>query len=62
MNYDQIKNLCRKGYVGIIPGWIGYLYWDYAIDNIYFKNEDYRLEGDELFNKIKNRTDIYYII
>jgi len=54
--------LCRKGYVGIIPGWTGYLYWDYAKDDIYFKNGDYRLEGEELFNKIKNRNDIYYII
>jgi hypothetical protein len=32
MTYLEIKELCKKGEVGIIPKWIGYLKWDYAKD------------------------------
>lgn len=62
MTYLEIKELCKKGEVGIIPKWIGYLKWDYAKDQIKFVNGDYIMCQDELEEKIGNRTDLYYII
>jgi hypothetical protein len=32
MNYIEIKEICRKGKTGIIPGWVGYLDWNYGLD------------------------------
>lgn len=29
---------------------------------MYFVNGDYKMDENELFNKIGNRTDLYYII
>lgn len=62
MTYSEIYNLCRKGKTGLIPGWIGYLKWNYATDTLQFVNKDYKMEQSELEDKIKNRTDLYYII
>lgn len=62
MNYSKIKEICRKGYIGIIPGWNGRLKWDYSKDQLCFINEDYSISGDELKEKIINRNDLYYII
>lgn len=36
MTYEEIKNKCRYGKTGMIPGWKGYLKWNYAKDEIYF--------------------------
>lgn len=46
----------------MIPGWIGYLNWDYSTNQLYFHNKEYRLNQKDLEIKIKNRTDLYYII
>lgn len=62
MTYTEIKDICRKGKVGMIPGWKGYLKWNYALDQIYFINGDYILNEKELEQKIFNRKDMYYII
>ena len=32
MTYSEIRKLCRKGEVGLIPGWKGYIKWNYAKD------------------------------
>lgn len=62
MTYSEVKNKCREGYLGMIPGWKGYLTWDYASDQLCFKNGDYLLNQKNLEDKIKLRTDLYYII
>lgn len=62
MTYSEIYNLCRKGKVGIIPGWKGYLKWNYGLDELQFVNGNYRMIQSELEDNIKNRTDLYYII
>lgn len=62
MKYSDIKELCRHGKVGRIPGWVGYLKWDYGTDQIYFINGDYKMTQSELEDKIADRTDLYYII
>lgn len=62
MNYEQIKKICRKGKLGIIPGWKGYLKWDYASDQLQFINGDYKMTQKELEDKIIDRNDLYYII
>lgn len=62
MNYTEIKEICRKGKTGIIPGWVGYLDWNYGLDQLYFHNKDYIMNQEELDVKLKDRTDLYYII
>ena len=48
----------------MIPGWEGYLDWDYSKDEIYFHNKDYILSQTDLENNfnIQSRNDLYYII
>ena len=62
MTYQEIHELCKKGKTGMIPRWTGYLKWDYAKDQIYFINGDYRMNQEELEKHIKDRTDLIYII
>lgn len=62
MIYQEIKNLVQKGKTGIIPGWKGYLKWDYNSNELYFVNGNYRLSQHELEQKINTRNDLYYII
>lgn len=62
MTYSEIRELCKRGKVGLIPGWIGYLKYNYALDELQFANNDYRMSQSEVEDKIKNRTDLYYII
>lgn len=50
MNYQFIKDKCKSGYTAMIPGWKGYLDWNYSIDQIYFHNFDYTLTQEELEN------------
>ena len=61
MNYQDLRYLCRRGKVGLIPGWQGYVKWDYGKDQIKFVNGDYTMSQEELEEKIKDRTDLYYI-
>ena len=60
MTYSEIEKLCKKGKTGLIPGWKGYLKWDYALDQLYFVNGNYII--NDIKDKIKDRTDLYYII
>lgn len=62
MIYNEIYNLCRRGKIGLIPGWIGYIKYDYNLNQLYFVNGDYILKEDELKKQIGNRTDLLYII
>lgn len=62
MTYDQIRSYCRKGKIGKIPGWKGYIKWDYNKDQLVFTNEDYVMNERELQSKIGERKDLYYII
>ena len=62
MSYSEIKDICKSGKTGLIPGWKGYLDWDYRTNEIYFHNENYRLNQKELEDFIKDRTDLFYII
>ena len=62
MTYSEIQKICIKGKLGIVPGWIGYLKWDYSKNKLRFVNEDYVMPQKELEDKIKDRTDLYYII
>lgn len=55
MTYQEIKNICRKGKVGLVPGIKGYITWNYATDTLQF-------DGDIRLSDIENREDLYYII
>ena len=62
MNLEEIKDYCRHGYTGLIPGWTGYLNYNYSTNQIYFHNNSYTMSEDELNKMLKNRCDLYYII
>lgn len=62
MTYPEIKKLCRRGKVGMIPQWKGYIKWNYAKDQLEFVNGNYVMCQEELEKKIGNRTDLFYII
>lgn len=64
MTYNEIKELCRRGKVGLIPNWSGYLKYNYALDELQFVNNNYVMTQSELEGDygISNRTDLYYII
>jgi len=34
MTYEEIRKLCKIGKTGLVPGWKGYLKWNYALDEI----------------------------
>ena len=64
MTYSEIKDICKKGKWGIIPGWNGYLKWNYSLDELQFVNYNYIMTQSELEGNygITNRNDLYYII
>lgn len=62
MNYLDIKEYCKRGKIGKIPNWEGYLKWDYANDQLIFTNNDYIMQEEELISKIKDLDNLYYII
>lgn len=62
MTYEELKTLCQKGKIGMIPGWQGYVKYDYINNQLYLVNGDYIMPEKELKSKIINRTDLYYII
>ena len=62
MTYQELYKLVRKGKTGMIPNWKGYIKWNYSKNQIYFVNGDYRIDQEELENKIKDRNYLYYII
>ena len=62
MTYLEIKNICQRGKIGLIPGWIGYIKYNYGIRELEFVNGDYKMSEKELESKIKDRNDLYYII
>ena len=62
MSLEELKPLIRKGEIGMIPGWKGYIKWDYSKDQVQFVNNDYIMDQKELEDKLKNRNDLLYII
>ena len=62
MTLEKLKPLLKRGKIGIIPGWVGYLKYNYGTEQLEFQNNNYILAGKELENKIINKTDLYYII
>ena len=62
MNYQELKKVVQYGKTGMIPGWKGYIKWDYNLNELYFVNDNYRLSQNELEQKINNQNDLYYII
>lgn len=62
MNLSEIKDQCKKGKIGLIPGWKGYLKWNIVKNQIYFVNNDYIMDQKQLEDIIKDRNDLYYII
>jgi hypothetical protein len=34
MTYQEIKELCKKGEIGMIPGWKGYIKWNYGLEEL----------------------------
>lgn len=62
MTLRELKLFIKKGKVGLIPGWKGYIKWNYSKDQLQFVNGDYVITQSELEDKIKDRTDLFYII
>lgn len=62
MNIFELREYLQRGKTGIIPGWIGYLRYNYGKNEIYFQNDNYIMSQKELIDKIKDKTDLYYII
>lgn len=60
MTLNQIKEVCKQGKIGLIPGWVGYIKYNYLTNQIYLENGDYKMYNLE--DQIKDRTDLYYII
>lgn len=59
MTYNEATLYAATGSTLMLPGWIGYFKWDYAINKMIFVNGDYRLENLE---QVKDRTDWIVII
>ena len=62
MTLEELKPIIRKGKLGLIPKWKGYIKWDYVLGQMYFINDGYFLTEYELKDKLKTRSDLYYII
>ena len=65
MTLDQLKPILKNGKYynwGIIPGWKGFIKYNYFLDEVFFVNGEYRLKEKELRDKLKDRNDLYYII
>ena len=62
MTLNELKLIIRQGKWGLIPGWKGYIKWNYVLGQMYFVNDGYILTEQELKDKIGNRNDLYYII
>ena len=62
MTLEELKPLIRKGKIGLIPKWKGYIKWNYVLEQMYFVNDGYILTEQELKDKLNNRNDLYYII
>ena len=62
MTLEELKPIIRKGKLGLIPKWKGYIKWDYVLGQMYFINNGYILTEQELKDKLNDRNDLYYII
>lgn len=63
MDYNKATLYAATGRTLLLPGWVGYFYWNYQTKELNFKNGDYHLNSKQLKDKgIMNRKDWYYII
>lgn len=62
MTLNEIKPFVKGGKLGIIPKWKGYIRYDYYLKQLKFVDGDYIIPENELKEKIKDRTDLFYII
>ena len=62
MTYSKIREICKTGKTGLIPGWKGYIKYSYGLDQLQFVNGDYILSEDKLKELIQDRNDLFYII
>ena len=63
MDYNEAINYAKQGKTLMLPNWVGYFYWNYNSDTLYFKNNNYYLNNQQLIDLgILNRKDWYYII
>lgn len=63
MTYNQATLFAYTGHTIMLPGWMGYFYWNYATNDFNFKNGDYHLNSEQLKDKgVRERTDWYFII
>ena len=62
MTLQEIEQVCKKGKVGMVPGWEGYIKYNFGLDELTLVNGDYLMRQEELKNKLLDRTDLYYII
>lgn len=62
MTLTELKPIVRKGKIGLVPKWEGYIKYDYVTGQMYFMNNGYILTEKELVDKLGDRNDLYYII
>lgn len=63
MNYNQATLWASSGKTLVLPGWDGYFTWDYANNELVFRNGDYFLNNKQLRDKgVMNRNDWYFIL
>lgn len=41
MTLQQLKPLIKRGEIGLIPKWLGYIKWDYGRNELKFVNGEY---------------------
>lgn len=65
MTLQELKTTIKKGKYynwGKIPGWRGYIKYNYFLDQLYYIDNNIEFSEKELEDKLKNRNDLYYII
>ena len=63
MDYNLATLYAATGATLMLPGWEGYFKWDYNKKELYFQNEDYYLNEEQIKNmKLNQRNDWYYIL
>lgn len=63
MSHKEAIELSKIGKKLLLPKWQGYFYWNYATQELNFKNGNYHLDSKQLdMLNIKQRDDWYYII
>lgn len=63
MTYKQALLKAELGADLLLPGWVGYFFWDYGTHQLKFRNGNYFLDSEQLKRfRLNKRTDWYTII